>query len=178
VREKLLRTIRSIAYVLSVVFLLTSGTSLVTHAAVPIANGTIFGCYNKLTNALRVYDSEAGGSCNTLLENNITWNQPQGPRGQAHVLYDDSTGVYTLDAARSVNVTSMVASPVGIGVCLTVNFTPKSVQATVDQYGGYFTTLSYKDANGWSNPDGGGYCGGSQNIAAISTGAGFLLAIY
>ncbi|HEX8763307.1 MAG TPA: hypothetical protein VF733_06160 [Candidatus Saccharimonadales bacterium] len=50
-------------------------TSAIVLAAVPDAGGTIHGCSNKLSGAVKVVDTENGGACNTLLENSLDWEQ-------------------------------------------------------------------------------------------------------
>jgi hypothetical protein len=58
----------------------------VAMAAIPSADGTIHGCRDNRTGALRVIDAEAGQSCTTK-ETALTWNQtgPVGPPGLAGV---------------------------------------------------------------------------------------------
>jgi hypothetical protein len=66
--------------------LLVLGTGAVALAAIPSADGTITGCRDNRSGALRVIDAEAGQSC-TAKETALTWNQtgPAGPPGVAGV---------------------------------------------------------------------------------------------
>jgi hypothetical protein len=54
----------------------------VAAAAIPGGNGTVSGCYNTSTGALRVIDREAGATC-AAGETAISWSQrgPTGPKG-------------------------------------------------------------------------------------------------
>jgi hypothetical protein len=68
----------------------------VAWAAIPATNGTITGCINPTTGAIRVIDAQAGQRCSSF-ERSVTWNQqgqpgatgatgpigPQGPAGPA-----------------------------------------------------------------------------------------------
>lgn len=74
------------AFLLALVaFALAAGG--VAYATIPGSNGTINGCYEKRTGALRVIDADAGAKC-TSFETPISWNQqgqkgPTGPAGPA-----------------------------------------------------------------------------------------------
>jgi hypothetical protein len=50
-------------------------TSAVVLAAIPDAGGTIHGCSDKSTGAVKVIDSENGETCNALLENSLNWEK-------------------------------------------------------------------------------------------------------
>ncbi len=65
------------------IFVLPLALSGVAMAAVPGANGVITGCYDVKTGALRVIDAEAGQTCRSNNETQVTWSQtgPQGPKG-------------------------------------------------------------------------------------------------
>jgi hypothetical protein len=54
----------------------------VADAAIPGADGSVSGCYGKLTGIVRVIDP-AGGTCNPRFETPITWSVrgPIGPKG-------------------------------------------------------------------------------------------------
>lgn len=49
----------------------------ISFAAIPGADGTIRGCFNKKTKVLRVINAEAGKTCKTA-ENPLSWNV-EGP---------------------------------------------------------------------------------------------------
>jgi hypothetical protein len=70
---------KRIVVVAAALLVLASGA--VALAAIPSADGTIHGCRDNRTGALRVIDAEAGQSC-TAKETALTWNQT-GPQGQA-----------------------------------------------------------------------------------------------
>jgi hypothetical protein len=60
----------------------------VALAAIPGGDGTINGCYLKVTGSLRVIDPAKGQHCVSGLETPISWNQhgapgPTGPKGDA-----------------------------------------------------------------------------------------------
>ena len=77
------RTISRRASLLALIaFAVTAGG--VAYATIPGSNGTINGCYEKRTGALRVIDADAGAKC-TSFETPISWNQqgPKGPSGPA-----------------------------------------------------------------------------------------------
>lgn len=50
------------------------------YAAIPGSNGTIQGCYGKVTGNLRVIDVPKSEKCSRLLEEPLAWSQ-QGPKG-------------------------------------------------------------------------------------------------
>ncbi len=49
--------------------------SAVVLAAIPDTTGTIHGCSNKLTGALKVVDSENSETCDALQEDTVNWSQ-------------------------------------------------------------------------------------------------------
>jgi hypothetical protein len=57
----------------------------VAASSIPMADGTIRGCYTKIGGILRVIDPQKGQSCSKSLETPITWSQagPRGPAGSA-----------------------------------------------------------------------------------------------
>ncbi len=52
------------------------------EAAIPGGDGTVSGCYGKLTGIVRVIDPAAGQTCDARFEMPITWSV-RGPQGQA-----------------------------------------------------------------------------------------------
>ncbi|EDK72407.1 hypothetical protein TM7_0473 [candidate division TM7 genomosp. GTL1] len=85
-----------------------SASTALVHAAIPGTNGTINGCYNRLTGVLKVKDVETGQTCNGL-ENDISWPS-QGTASQA-VSYIHFNDDGTLDTTHSRGVISVQIVP-------------------------------------------------------------------
>ena len=78
---------------------LLAATGGVAFATIPAADGTISGCYQTTTGALRVIDRDAGQQCNPS-EREIDWNRagldgPPGPPGPSDAWDAQATGVLT-----------------------------------------------------------------------------------
>ena len=116
---------RRIAMVLAA--LLVLGTGAVALAAIPSADGTIHGCRDNRTGAVRVIDAEAGQQCSSR-ETALTWNQtgPAGPPGLA--------GVHVLDVAIR-NADGNAYPNVGTLQCPTGEVALSASFATIDSNG-------------------------------------------
>lgn len=161
-------------------------TALVTAAIPSSTDGQIHACYRNganLTNAkgaLRVVDSEAGQTC-TAQESALDWNQSSvSVRGYAYVVYDQQTGMYSVDASRSKNIS--LVNPAHNAACLKFEGTPKSVSLTAGDAGSTLAYAAVKDANGWTNayPAGDGECdtaAAGSNIF-VSVTSSFFVQVY
>jgi hypothetical protein len=92
--------------------LLVLAVGTVVRAAIPAADGTITGCRDNRTGALRVIDAEAGQSCGSR-EALLTWNQtgPAGPQGPAGA--NGVSGYEVVTAAGMGGFTATVTCPTG-----------------------------------------------------------------
>ncbi len=87
----------------------------IAWAAIPTGAGVIAGCYEKMTGALRVIDSEAGANCRPS-ERALEWNQtgPQGPPGAAGT---EVVGIRAIGSSQTpageVEVTARGTGPYG-----------------------------------------------------------------
>ncbi len=130
-------------------------TALVTAAIPSSTDGQIYACYRNNASfvdpkgALRVIDSDAAQSCTTQ-ESSLNWSQSGlSARGYAFVMYDAATGTYSIDPARSKDVS--VVNPGYNVACLQFNGTPKSVSLTAGDGGNASVYAAIKDQNGWTN---------------------------
>lgn len=133
-------------------------TATVAMAAIPDSSGVIHGCRNDTTTILRVVDS-ASQSCDGN-ESSLNWDQ-NGVKGYAHII--NSSGSFSLDTARSKNISSLVMVSDNAAACLTFNGIPHGVMTTPSTNNGAQVAAVIKDTNGWV-----GYssapCSGDANI--------------
>jgi hypothetical protein len=98
--------------------LLVLGSGAVTLAAIPSADGTITGCRDNRTGALRVIDAEAGQSCGSR-ETALTWNQI-GPAGPANTSVQVTRTTLASGAEQSIVLTcpsgTAAAGPPAVGM--------------------------------------------------------------
>jgi hypothetical protein len=109
-------------------------TSAVVMAAIPDANGIIHGCRANAGGALRVVNSEAGGTC-LPNETSLNWSQtgPQGEPGEPVAYgYVDENG--DLDTDVSSGITSVSRSLNSNGseyrICFELDSPAVNIQAT------------------------------------------------
>ena len=78
--QKILRTRRGVLIATAAIVALGIAAG-VTYATIPDGSGVIHGCFTTSNGALRVIDTDAGGTCKKG-ETSLNWNQT-GPQGQA-----------------------------------------------------------------------------------------------
>jgi hypothetical protein len=88
--------------------ILAAGTTAAV-ASIPSLDGTLHGCRDVKTGALRVIDIDAGASCSKS-EAALSWNQtgPQGPAGPPSV-----SGVHVIEDTAQGRFRFQVACPAG-----------------------------------------------------------------
>ncbi|HSX28690.1 MAG TPA: hypothetical protein VLF60_04550 [Candidatus Saccharimonadales bacterium] len=129
-------------FVLAVVIgaVVGGASTAIVQAAIPSSNGTISGCYSKVTGALKVKDTEAGQTC-TGLENSISWPS-QGGGSQQAISYVRLNADGTLDTSysRGVQTADLVpipnSDPIVYNLCLKMSTTPKAALKNGTHYGG------------------------------------------
>ena len=134
--EKLINIAKKAKWgIATAVFGLTAGYAF---ASIPDGSGVIHACYQKNTGTVRIIDS-ATTSCNSSLENPISWSQtgptgatgatgPQGPAGDnepdAYVTFVENV----FDASKSKNVTdTKPADALSNWSCIDLSIEPRIV---------------------------------------------------
>jgi hypothetical protein len=141
-------------------------TSAVVLAAIPDSNGTINGCYSKITGQLRVINAPSQ-NCNGL-ENSLSWAQNGGSPAYAHIEYNSSSNTYSVDSDLSKNITFLQIDPVDMDqLCFMVNFTPKNISYTPTVGAGFPSFISIKGPDGWTDTGGGSPDCGSVSGANV-----------
>lgn len=81
--QKILRTRRGVLIATAAIVVVLAIAAGVAYATIPDGSGVIHGCFTTSNGALRVVDTDAGGTCKKG-ESPLNWNQtgPQGSPGQ------------------------------------------------------------------------------------------------